>query len=287
MHRKLTATLALAAPLVTIGAMLVHGQGPVAMGDVKLTGATKKLDVSTGAIPTGGTGPSLKGKLLNTSTLVFNDVTVEVRRTDEEDSAPQGGDTKVSRPNQGGGESEASGTQSSGGAGTIAKVDFGGTGGVGDLKADESVEFEVDLTSVDGSEVEVWITPSTEKGSVHADLLALAPLSQAANSLTSTLDGPAHSHVLMRIRNVDRNSRMMDSLSGEVLPGGSGASLSTVDLYYPHGPYTPQGTAVQVSGNQFTITGFEVLGPGYSYDLLLGFTEPPQQGYSVKVTGSF
>lgn len=131
------------------------------------------------------------------------------------------------------------------------------------------------------------ITPSVKSGSVHADLLAMATLSLSADSLTSTLEAPHHSHVAMRLRNVDRNGNSMKSLSGEILSSESGLGLSSVKLYYAHGPYTPDNTSISVNGDQFTITGFDELVPGISHDVLVGLTDPPQESYSLKVTGTF
>jgi len=285
---KTPALLQLAVPAV-LAALCITGPAPdpVAMGTIELKGSTVKKPISTAAIPTGGTGPALVGKLVNQSGQNIDDVTIEIRRADEDDDAPVGGGATVSRPNQGGGSSGATGTSLPSGDGTTANVDFTGQNGVGSVKHGEDLQFEVDLTSVDGNDVEFYITPSTKSGSVHADLLAMAALSLSADSLTSTLEAPAHAHVSMRIRNVDRNGNSMDALSGELLTSESGISLSSVNLYHAHGPFTPADTSIQVNGNQFTITGFKELVPGVSYDLLLGLTDPPQESYSIKVTGTF
>lgn len=255
------------------------------MGTLELKGSTLKKTVSTAAIPTSG-GPSLVGKFVNKTGQAMKDLTIEVRRTDDSDSPPAGGESKVSLPNTNGGSSAASNT-STGGTKTVANIDFTNQQGVGELPDSAHVEFEVSLTSVDGDDVELHITPSVVVGTAHADLLAQAHLSHDADSLTSTLEAPYHANVSMRIRNVDRNGNSMTALSGELLTSEGGLGLSSVDIHYVHAPVTPESTSIQINGEQFTITGFDKLVPGTSYDLLVGFTDPPQEAYSLKVTGTF
>lgn len=162
-----------------------------------------------------------------------------------------------------------------------------GTDDFGSLRNDEELEFTVDLTGADGTEVDFFATPSKKSGKRYADLLVLAELDHESPTLTSTLEAPAHAHASLRIRNVDRKGKNITTLNGEILSSESGIGLSSMNLYYAHGPYTPEGTSIRVNGNQFTITGFKELVPGISCDLLVGLTDPSQEAYSLKVTGTF
>lgn len=281
--------LLLAAPIALVALSLTAREpGPVAMGTIELEGSTVKRTVSTSAIPTSGPGPSLVGLLINRSGQDFSALTIEVMREDDDDAPPTGGATMVSRPGKHGASRHAGSVARAGGGGVTMNVPFGsGPTDIKPVKNGEDLEYEVSLTGVDGLDVEVRITPSVTSGSVHADLLAMATLSHDADSLTSTLEAPYHAHVSIRIRNVDRNGNNMTALSGEILSSESGIGLSSVNLYYAHGPFAPEGTSISVNGDQFSITGFKELVPGISYDLLVGLTDPPQQSYSLKLTGTF
>jgi len=279
--KTLTALTVALAPLAAIAysAGAFMDSTPPTMGTIELKGGTEKKLISTASI-TPGAGPEIIGTLVNKTGAAIDDMTIEVHKKAPATTPPTGGSETSAFKR--GGKTDANASDDSGGF-VKSHADFDGGAGMDPVPKNGDFEVEVGLTTKgDGTEIEVWLTPSRKVGTTHADVLQFVGLSGVSSTGVTTLSGPHNASGILTITNVDRSSLNITALTGSV----TGVTLLSVALQEV-GNTGIDGATVTVSGNTFAISGFPAMFPAESYELLCNFTAAPTAPYTVSLTATF